>query len=64
MSILERWSCHPIYNVPRLKSLPYWRPPAYCLTLGLNTRGGGKSETGKVCDPTLGGGEGTTSTMR
>jgi hypothetical protein len=26
-------------------------------------RGGGKSETGKVCDPTLGGGEGTTSKM-
>ena len=38
----------PSYNDPRSKLHPRCRPPAYFLTLAVNGRGGGKSDTGKV----------------
>jgi hypothetical protein len=47
------------HNDPRSNVDPFCRPPAYCLARGTNWRGGGKSVTGNVCVPALGGGDGT-----
>jgi hypothetical protein len=48
---------------PKSKSLPRCRPPVYCLANGLKGRGGGNPETGNVCVPAFGGGDGTASPL-
>ena len=47
----------------RSKSLPFCRPSKYLFVFGTNSRGGGNSETGNVCEPTCGGGVGTVEIM-
>jgi len=51
------------YKLPRSKLLPCPLPLLYTLGVSMNSRGGGKSDTGKTCAPALGGGEGTVNVM-